>query len=250
LAKGSRRWKACWCWPPSRNTGTCGYTQRHHCSRIHGWGHGRVILCVCDSSAASRAAWAPREHAAQVTVTWPCQPTALCVREVFGRGQERRTIAVYQPSQHGVSRQTGCWRSPFVDSRVTYARHSWKVGSMDQRGVSHAPIGGGLRGTAVGTPSASRGVPGPSCTSRQRTASRASPRRSPCPVPVTPSLARVRPPDHATVRRGRSAVCATTVCGEARCGPCTRGRPRGLGGRGGGGAVKAASPSTLLPHVR
>ena len=46
-----------------------------------------------------------------------------------------------------------------------------------------------------------------------------------CPVPVTTSMSLVLPPYHATVRRVRSAVCATTSCGDASFWPFTRGRP-------------------------
>jgi hypothetical protein len=84
----------------------------------------------------------------------------------------------------------------------------------------------------------------------QRTATRSSPIRYQGPVPVTTSRSRVLPPYHATVRRVRVAVCATTAGGEARGWPFTRGRPIVWRVRGGGGSYHAASPETLRTTVR
>jgi hypothetical protein len=63
-----------------------------------------------------------------------------------------------------------------------------------------------------------------------------------CPVPVTTSMSLVVPPYHATMRLVRSAVFATTSCGDASFWPFTRGHPIVLCVRGGGGSYKAASP--------
>jgi hypothetical protein len=64
------------------------------------------------------------------------------------------------------------------------------------------------------------------------------------------SISRVHPPDHATAWRVRVAVGATPAGGPARDWPISRGRPRGLGRRGGGGADTAAAPSPVRTKVR
>ncbi len=61
-ARDSRRWEACQRWPPSHNAGIWGYIRKHRCSATPSSGRGRVIACVCDSIAASRAPWTSGER--------------------------------------------------------------------------------------------------------------------------------------------------------------------------------------------
>ena len=156
----------------------------------------------------------------------------------------------YSPHKEEVRRKTVGLPAHVVDSSLRYSRPSWNVVSSDQRGVSHATIGCGLRWRSVVKRSSSRCVPVPSWTYPQRPATRASPRRDQGPVPVPISRSLVVPPYHATVRRVRWVVGATTAWGAASCWPLTRGRPIVVRVRGGGGSSKAASPQTLLPTVR